>query len=64
MGTAQQHMKFWITDGKATHEAVWWNAGNRTLPSGRFDLAFAPAINEFNGRRSVQLKVLDMNPAK
>jgi single-stranded-DNA-specific exonuclease len=63
MGKAQQHMKFWVTDGKTTHEAVWWNAGNRGLPAGRFDLAFAPAVNEFKGRRSVQLKVLDLNPA-
>jgi hypothetical protein len=29
----------------------------------RFDLAFAPRINDFNGRRTVQLKVLDCRPA-
>ena len=29
------------------------------LPVGRFDLAYAPQINEFNGRRTIQLKVLD-----
>ena len=28
-------------------------------PSGKFDLAATPQINEYNGRRSVQLKVLD-----
>jgi hypothetical protein len=32
------------------------------LPVGRFDLAFAPQTNEFNGRRVVQLKVLDWRP--
>jgi hypothetical protein len=32
------------------------------LPSGRFDLAFAPEINEYNGSRSVQLKLLDWHP--
>jgi single-stranded-DNA-specific exonuclease len=47
----------------ATFEAVWWNAGNGSLPVGRFDLAFAPAVNEFNGRTTVQLKVLDWRPA-
>jgi len=30
---------------------------------GQFDLAFAPSINEFNGRTTVQLKVLDWRPA-
>jgi hypothetical protein len=29
------------------------------LPVGRFDLAFAPQINQYNGKRAVQLKVLD-----
>jgi hypothetical protein len=51
-----------VTDGKTTHEAVWWNAGNGSLPVGKFDLAFAPGVNEFNGKRAVQLKVLDWQP--
>jgi len=42
-------------------EAVWWNAG--VLPDGKFDLAFAPSVNEFNGKRTVQLKVLDWRAA-
>jgi hypothetical protein len=28
-----------------------------------FDLAFTPQINEFNGRRMIQLKVLDWKTA-
>ena len=64
MGTAKQHVKLWVTDGQTTHEAVWWNAGNGALPVGRFDLAFAPAVNVFNGRTTVQLKVLDWRPAE
>jgi single-stranded-DNA-specific exonuclease len=63
MGADRQHVKLWVTDGSATHEAVWWNGGGESLPVGKFDLAFAPAINEFNGRRAVQLKVLDWMPA-
>jgi single-stranded-DNA-specific exonuclease len=59
MGADKQHVKFWLTDGKASHEAVWWNAGKESLPVGRFDLAFAPQVNDYNGRRTVQLKVLD-----
>jgi hypothetical protein len=49
-----------VTDGATTHEAVWWGAGKQAaLPVGRFDMAFAPQINEYNGRRTVQLKLLD-----
>jgi single-stranded-DNA-specific exonuclease len=62
MGATKQHVKLWVTDGAVTHEAVWWNAG--ALPDGKFDLAFAPSVNEFNGRTTVQLKVLDWRPAE
>ncbi len=63
IGSAKQHVKLWVTDGHVTHEAVWWNGGNESLPVAKFDLAFAPQVNEFNGRRTVQLKVLDWRPA-
>jgi single-stranded-DNA-specific exonuclease len=59
IGAGKQHVKMWVTDGAVTHEAVWWNAGEGSLPVGKFDLAFAPVLNEFNGRTTVQLKVLD-----
>ena len=63
IGAQKQHIKMWVTDGMTTHEAVWWNSGEKSLPVGKFDLAFAPQINEFNGNRTVQLKVLDWRPA-
>jgi len=63
MGAQKQHVKLWVKDGSTTHEAVWWNGGDKSLPVGKFDLAFAPQINEFNGRRTVQLKVLDWQAA-
>jgi single-stranded-DNA-specific exonuclease len=62
MGAEKQHLKLWVTDGATTHEAVWWGAGNAPSLPARFDLAFAPQINEYNGRRTVQLKVLDWRP--
>jgi len=64
MGADKQHVKLWVTDGTTAHEAVWWAAGNESLPVGRFDLAFAPQINEYGGRRIVQLKVLDWRPCQ
>jgi single-stranded-DNA-specific exonuclease len=64
MGAERQHVKMWVTDGATSHEAVWWGAGNEAMPAARFDLAFTPQINDYNGRRSVQLKVLDWRPAE
>jgi single-stranded-DNA-specific exonuclease len=64
IGAEKQHVKMWVNDGTATHEAVWWRAGNESLPVGKFDLAFAPQINQFNGSRSIQLKVLDWRSAQ
>jgi single-stranded-DNA-specific exonuclease len=63
IGAEKRHVKMWVTDGMTTHEAVWWNSGEKSLPVGRFDLAFAPQINEFNGNCTVQLKVLDWRPS-
>ena len=62
MGAEKQHVKMFVTDGVVTHECVWWGAGQESLPVGTFELAFAPSVNEFNGRRAVQLKVLDWRP--
>jgi single-stranded-DNA-specific exonuclease len=63
MGREKQHVKLWVTDGAVTHEAVWWNGGDKSLPVGKFDLAFAPQVNEFNGRCTVQLKFMDWRAA-
>jgi len=63
MGKDRQHVKLWVTDGRTTHECVWWNAGELAMPGEAFDLAFAPTVNDFNGRSTVQLKVLDWRAA-
>jgi single-stranded-DNA-specific exonuclease len=64
MGKENQHVKLRVTEGKQMLEAVWWNVGRSPLPEGRFDLAVTAAINEYKGRRSVQLKVLDWRPCE
>ena len=63
MGREHQHAKFSITDGSTVGEVVWWGCAEAALPAGIFDLAFAPQINEYNGWRSVQLKLLDWRPS-
>ena len=64
MGASKQHVKLWLTDGVVVHEAVIWGAGNdAALPVGKFDVAFVPEINEFAGKRNLQLKILDWRSA-
>jgi single-stranded-DNA-specific exonuclease len=63
MGREKQHVKLRLTDGRGYAEAVWWNCGDALLPPDPFDLAFIPAVNEYKGRRSLQLKVVDWRPA-
>jgi single-stranded-DNA-specific exonuclease len=62
MGRENQHVKLFATDGRHALDAVWWNAGKAAWPENRFDIAFTPEINEYKGRRAVQLKVLDWRP--
>lgn len=64
IGSEKQHVKMWVTDGTTTREAVWWRAANESLPVGRFDLAFSPQTNNYNGQTQVQLKVLDWRAAE
>jgi single-stranded-DNA-specific exonuclease len=63
IGRDQQHAKLWITDGRNVCEVVCWNCDREALPTGNFDLAFVPQINDYNGSRSLQLKLLDWRPA-
>jgi single-stranded-DNA-specific exonuclease len=64
VGADKKHVKMWLTDGTTTHEAVWWGAGNESLPVGKFDMAFTPKNDSFKGRQTIQLKVLDWRSAQ
>lgn len=64
IGHDQQHAKLLVTNGSVTLESIWWNCGDNPLPENNFDLAFEPLINEFNGRKQVQLKLLDWRPTE
>ena len=61
LGSEQQHLRFNVTDGATTHQAIWWNCKLPELPPA-FDLAFAPELSEYNGTVAIQLKVLDLKP--
>lgn len=58
-----KHTKIWISKDKETFECVFFSKTAEELrvrEGGRADLAFTPQINEFRGRRSVQLNLLDV----
>jgi single-stranded-DNA-specific exonuclease len=56
----KNHLRFTVTDGDATAQAIWWGMGDFEFPPGQFDVAFTPELNEYRGVESVQLKVKDV----
>jgi single-stranded-DNA-specific exonuclease len=65
LGRGQQHWRFRITDGVAQVDALWWGAVTEGLPvpTGTFDVAAVPQVEDFNGRRTVRLRFLAWRPA-
>ncbi|HXI83633.1 MAG TPA: single-stranded-DNA-specific exonuclease RecJ [Verrucomicrobiae bacterium] len=59
----KNHLRFSVTDGDTTAQAIWWGRGDFEFPEGAFDVAFTPELNEYGGRESVQLKVRDIRGA-
>ncbi|MCQ9208101.1 MAG: DHHA1 domain-containing protein, partial [Omnitrophica bacterium] len=60
---AANHIKFWVTDGRLTCEAIGYNkAGVIPKLSGGeiIDLAYSPSINNWQGNFSIQLKIEDL----
>jgi hypothetical protein len=66
MGAEKQHVKLRVSDAREPRgSAVWaidFNAASKyqTLKAGEIiDLAYYLDINDFNGRRDLQLKIID-----
>jgi hypothetical protein len=56
----KDHLKFIVTDGDTSAEAIWWKMADRELPSGPMDVAFNAELHEYRGKQTVQLKVRDV----
>lgn len=57
------HIKFWVTDGRLTCEAIGYNKAGifPHLKAGqKIDLVYTPSINNWQGNFSIQLKVEDI----
>lgn len=66
VGKSGNHLQFTVRQGSVYRKAVAFNAGEQlqALSEARkLRLAFEPLINEWNGQRKVELKVVDWKPA-
>jgi single-stranded-DNA-specific exonuclease len=59
----KNHLRFNVSDGETTVEAIWWGQGDVKLPQGALDVAFNAEWHEYQGVENVQLKVRDVRAA-
>lgn len=67
LGKTQEHLKFPVQLGPQTFEAIAFRFGEhlaKITPEKNYDIAFNLEINEWRGRRKVQLRVVDMKEAE
>ncbi|MBM3497477.1 MAG: single-stranded-DNA-specific exonuclease RecJ [Armatimonadetes bacterium] len=60
VGRDARHLKLWVTDGAQTHECIGFGLAQEEEAlrgTQRVDLCFAPQMNEFNGYRTLQLRL-------
>ncbi len=58
----ERHLKFYVTDGEVTAEAIWWGGADAELPA-ELDVAFVPERHVFGDEETVRLVVRDVRPA-
>lgn len=65
VGRDESHLKLVLTDGRITFDAIAFRQGhwNGLMPA-QIDIAFSFEVNEFNGRKTLQLNIKDIKKAK
>lgn len=59
-GSNSEHRRLEVVDTSGTKATIiWWKGGDRPLPPERLDLVIIPRVNEYRGRRSIQLEFVD-----
>jgi single-stranded-DNA-specific exonuclease len=67
VGRGQDHLQMSVTDGRTVRKAVAFSMAKwlaAILAKGMLRLAFEPIANEWNGRTSAELRVIDIDVAK
>ncbi len=62
VGESKKHLQLRLQQGDISLKAIGWNLaekGRELLPGTRCSVVFQPSINEWNGRREVQLEIKD-----
>ncbi len=63
VGKTGDHLQLYVRQGTATMRAIAFNAGalfDRLQSCAKFDLAFEPTMNHYNGHSNVELQVRDL----
>lgn len=65
VGREGQHLKLRLSDGYITYDAIAFRKGElaESLPD-RVDVMYHYEINEYNGQETLQLKIVDIKPAR
>jgi len=65
VGKDQSHLKLSVTDGQLTFDAIAFRLGDwhDDMPP-RIDLLYRFEVNEFRGRKTLQLNVRDIRPSQ
>ncbi|MGE5379551.1 MAG: single-stranded-DNA-specific exonuclease RecJ [Methylocystaceae bacterium] len=64
IGKSSEHFKGWVSNADQV-EVIFFREGmlaDEIDLQSRYDIAYTPEINEFNGRRTLSLKLLDIRP--
>jgi single-stranded-DNA-specific exonuclease len=68
MGGGERHLSLKLTQGRATMRAVAFGKGEWAeeiaKAGGPLEVAYRPVINEFQGRRTVEIHLVDWRPAR
>jgi single-stranded-DNA-specific exonuclease len=62
MGRDKQHLKFEVVAGRRSIRAFSWNRSEYApfISQGAMDMVYVPVVNEWNGNRSIECKVLEL----
>lgn len=68
MGRGEKHLSVTLQQRDVRLRAVAFNQGDWAEPlsehDGSFDIAYRPVLNEFNGRRNVEVQIVDWKPSQ
>ncbi len=63
VGADGRHLRMTLADGGTQREAIAFHSDANALTEGPLDIAFELHYNDFNGRRTLQLHLLDFRPS-